>query len=965
MYALRALAVGGGAGLAAFALIATAVGPVASLWLAVPAWLAVAGAGAAGTWWALREAREIRGPGAARLLSAVRPELASATRSAVELDGDARARELAPDLVAAHAARVQASLAQVPVQVVVPWTRLRHPAVAGGAAAAILAVAMLGLSDRSASGAYALLHPSQEDADGLRVAAVVSQMDARLVYPDYLERSPVALTDVSRLEAPLGTTVEVAVEPRIAATAGVLAVGDARVRLTPQPDGWLRGSFVVREDAEMRIRLEDGDGTWLRDPVSRHVRALADQVPSVALIEPAVDRVVELREEISVSFEAHDDVALESVDLVVRTTDGREVRRRLADYPEHREAQASGTTSIVAASFSARPGDDLVVWLEARDTDQVSGPNVGKSAERRLTVASEATRRAEELADLRAVLNAGLDALADRLENGVPPEAGAAQQRWERVQPSTDAFAVKLDDLAMQLRDRPASEHDVYEEMSVRVERLLTREARLHRGRIASASSRRQADDALVQELENDSLLLADLLGRAQIEDAAAIARELDDLRRQMTSLLEELRRADSPEARQALMAAINRAQARMRELMERMASMAREVPQDFINTDAIPQREASDALESLREAVERGDLDAAERQLAELERQIDTIAQALGGGMDQFTQARFGPRERALAEALDQLAGLEAEQQQLARRSSDVRREAAERALAETGAANDEAARRLSREAGQIRQALEQMAQGGAPMDSEAFERAQQRMRDVEDALSTGDLGEARRMAQEASGDVEDLARDLDLSALMFPGVEGDTAEAAREARQAADDLRGLRRDIDQAIPRVGDFVGEGHGRQMREDAERQGEVGDAAKRLAERFRESPDGTPLSPEAADAIEQARETMQQAEQSLERRDPIDASRAQEEAARRLTELREQLERQQQQQSQGGGGGNQGGEGALDFREPVRIPGAEEFSGPMERRRRLLDAMREGAPDGYEESVRRYYEELLR
>jgi hypothetical protein len=32
---------------------------------------------------------------------------------------------------------------------------------------------------------------------------------------------------------------------------------------------------------------------------------------------------------------------------------------------------------------------------------------------------------------------------------------------------------------------------------------------------------------------------------------------------------------------------------------------------------------------------------------------------------------------------------------------------------------------------------------------------------------------------------------------------------------------------------------------------------------------------------------------------------------------------------------------------------------------MEMRRRLLDAMREGAPSGYEDAVRRYYEELLR
>jgi DNA-binding FadR family transcriptional regulator len=49
----------------------------------------------------------------------------------------------------------------------------------------------------------------------------------------------------------------------------------------------------------------------------------------------------------------------------------------------------------------------------------------------------------------------------------------------------------------------------------------------------------------------------------------------------------------------------------------------------------------------------------------------------------------------------------------------------------------------------------------------------------------------------------------------------------------------------------------------------------------------------------------------------------------------------------------------------DMNRRVRIPGADEHQGPMELRRQVLDAMREGAPDGYEESVRRYYEGLLR
>ena len=45
--------------------------------------------------------------------------------------------------------------------------------------------------------------------------------------------------------------------------------------------------------------------------------------------------------------------------------------------------------------------------------------------------------------------------------------------------------------------------------------------------------------------------------------------------------------------------------------------------------------------------------------------------------------------------------------------------------------------------------------------------------------------------------------------------------------------------------------------------------------------------------------------------------------------------------------------------------PVRIPRADEFSGPMQMRRRLLDAMREAPPPEYEGAVGRYYEELLR
>ncbi|MBW2463866.1 MAG: hypothetical protein JRH11_19605, partial [Deltaproteobacteria bacterium] len=460
---------------------------------------------------------------------------------------------------------------------------------------------------------------------------------------------------------------------------------------------------------------------------------------------------------------------------------------------------------------------------------------------------------------------------------------------------------------------------------------------------------------------------LADSLSRAQLEDAAAITRELEALRREMVSLLSELRRADSPEARAALLAAIARAQQRMEELAARLAAMSEDVPSDFVNTDALPSEEAKDALTSLAEAVAAGDLDAAEAQLRELERRIDQIAAMLGGGMEGFMEERFGPRERAMAEALDALAGLEAEQGQLARNSADVRRGAAERALEEGGGATQDEAARLGRHAREVGEALDAVAEGARGVaDGDALERARQRVRDVADALETEDLGEARRMANEAALDVEDLSRDLEISALMFPGRDGQTAAAAGRARAAAEDLGDLRHELDRAIPRVSEFVDERGRRQMRDDVSVQNRAMSAAEALAEQFEDGPEGSPLSPDAARGLREARDAMERGRAGLGQGDPIEASRAQEEAARRLTELREELEQEQQEQSGGGSGDNGGGESsAPDFREAVQIPGAEEFEGPMAHRRRLLDAMRGGAPRGYEESVRRYYEELLR
>lgn len=985
VHGLRGVGLSLGAGSVCFTLAAFVVGPVVPTVAAVAAWLAVGLAFAIALSFALRPARALLGAGAARLLEHRDPSLASMARSAIELSATPSG---APELIAAHLREVESRITKIPPASVTPWAQLRSPIVLGVVLSGITALALTLASDRATAGAFALLHPGARDVGGVHLADVVTDVRTELAFPTYLARDAETFDAPTTLTAPRGTTVHWSARARLPLSRATLDVAGTRVPLELDGERW-SARFVVRESGALRVDVRDDEGRPLRDALARAVHAVVDLSPEIAWTEPALESAIALDEPVVQGFVAVDDHRLSELWLVIDAGGGALDRRSIAhpDGPSH-----PGVVRLSAVELDARPGDTISYWIEASDLDDVSGPNVGRSETRVLRVASESTERAEALADLEGARDAGLDALADRLElpwTAEPPAATPAgttadpegpaaraardeettRARHRATSTSSTAFAERLAALGREPLDgfdAGVVDPSVLAAMARRLGRSLAEEARAYGPRLGPEAARRASDEALVTLLEEQTLFLDDLLARARIDDAASIARELDALRREMTSLLAELRRTDSPEARAALLAALRRAQARAAELAQRIAAMGNDVPSEFLNTDALPQRETQDALRAMQDAIENDDLDAAERALADLERQIEAMAGALSGAEGELADARFGPRERAMAEAMDALAGLETEQRGLAERSEGLRRDAAERALEAAGAAAAEAARGLAERAGRARDALDAIPEDAlGPYDREMLDRVRQRLTDVEDTLRAGDLGEARRMAAEAHADATGLARDLELSALMFAGRDGQVAAAARNAQRASQSTRELSERLEDVLPRLGEHLAEEERQQLRGDAPRQNATGEAAQRLAEAFRAEPDGQPLSPESAEAVDEARTAMDRARRALEQGEPVEATRAQQEAARRLTELREELERQSEPPPDGGGGGGGGAEGRPSNGRRVEIPGQSDGSELADRRRRVLDGMRRTAPRGYEESVRRYYEELLR
>jgi hypothetical protein len=958
--AARDLLAAGAAAAAATAVVSWLLGPTPPTAAVVLAWCCIGVAGAAPVFLRRRRDPSVEGGAAAGLLAARAPDLVSSARTARELEAG-----LAPtssqSLAAAHRAYVLAELAAHPPSRVVPLSALAARTNLLALVIALVSVALLAGSASVRAGAYALTHPGARSRDGHRVASIVRIDRVRIVPPEYAGQPPQDLAPASRIGAMRGTVIELAVSPLSRAlTALELRFDDGRrlpVRLDGDSPGLVR--FLASASATARFVASSAEGP-IEDPATLAVDLFEDRAPTVHLSEPAGDLEVDFGDMVVLVADAEDDVRLERLEIVLTGVDGRETRHPFTPSAELPRA-ASGLVPVLIEELHAEPGDVITVHAEARDTDDVSGPHVSRSATRSLRLRSQADAAEEALSTIEAMRDAALELLADRIEVAVPEDAAEGDARLEALGGKTESLLDALTSagngaLGEAVR---ATDRGVYLAIARRLATALERERRAYRGR--EPERRRDENDEAIRELEGDVLTLSALLLRARADDAAAIARELESLRRRMASLLAELRRARTPEAMRELMATIARAQRRVEELRARMARMGEGSPREFENLSEEEVEQTEQALSRMEEALEGDDLDAAARALTGLEQQIDMLARALGQSQEAVAEERFGERERALADVIDRLMSLEAEQRELAARTSSARTSAAERAVAAEAERARAAAANLQDDARSAARALDEVeGRGLASSEREALEAARQRLRDVEAALGTGDLGEARRMAAEASGTLSDLWRGLDLDAMMFPGHDGRLGESARAARDAERRASALERAIEGAIPDLGRHLDEAERAQLRADASRQASAREATSQLEARLERLPMG-PTGAEIAAGLHEAASQMETAEEGLRGEDAPGAARAQDDAARRLTEVRRRIEMEQQSQSGGGGDGSE----STVSREAVVIPGAGAFETPMEQRRRVLDAMGDPAPGGYEEAIRRYYEGLLR
>ena len=716
-------------------------------------------------------------------------------------------------------------------------------------------------------------------------------------------------------------------------------------------DGRWHGTVVVDAPSTLRL-LGEAPGSQLRS-APLQVEIEADAPPEIDLLPLAAhERDVSELDRVDLRFRARDDFGLTDLTLIFVAPGGEPTRLPLGRAPAAtRQWSHRATWDLAGVSLADR--EALEYWLEIRDNDPGYGPDgpldppgkIAESARMRLSVRDREGLHATNIGDLQALRDAALDHLAHRLLTNAFERGSPALRAVDDARALHHEAAALLATLAALIdrltTDTLTRERDVAGLIAIhrRLFALHREEAEAHQrlppGAEHGASARVQALQAVlagihprqIQQLEDELIRLDDLVDNLHIDRIEILADRLQAAQQRLVELLERLRAGDrSAEAEIAPLQ--QRIREYLRKIAEARAKLQKEVGHDFMNLDALRNIQAQIDHQDLSERLRRGDIDGAIEEARGALDQLRQLRQTVLDRQADPAHSRLTPEERAKMSLLRELSRIQDAERGLHGESRDVHqlwRTAARAAAPPPDAAaqrrridgisrgveaiNDARLGREGRRA--LEDAQESLRRAGAATDPlDAYEAAEAAARSLRAALASAEPGAPEAKALRPLADrAERLASDL-RGALPRPAEAFDDPARAR---------------LDELARRQGALRERSAALLTSEEAKHLPEAGEAALRGAIASMEGSRGGLDARESAEALDRQADALQAIQRA------IDSLRAATPPPR------------------GGASG----------------PSSMESERDRSLRDDLLDAMRERAPDGFAEPVKRYYEELLR
>jgi hypothetical protein len=879
-------------------------------------------------------------------------------RELPRLDQDHR---LSGDLVRALGAGVAARVKDVDVHKLVDVRPERRRALRQIVPMALVWMVLLLVRPGLLTRGFRELASDSDERLATSAEPIVGDVRVELVYPAYTGLPSRSIAGLSgQLLAMPGTVVKIEARALMPARGAAELIvsedgGGVTHRAVSVEGQQLKTSFTVKHSGSFRFIL-GGGMRRLREPNEHRVEIDPDRAPRVDLYTPGDPLELAGPRRIELAYSLDDDYGLGDGDLVWQVNDGPEARKTV--LPKQAGRAASGKLEWDLGELDLQAGARVAYHLEARDNDDVLGPNVGKSRTFSLIVSSPREKHEKSVASEEQLLEATIRQLADRLElkdllESLPPIHNHAEALLVLLaQAEQAAQADKPDsDVKKQLAD-----------MHARLAKLVREEeTQLTEARRRKKPHGLEAGNAkLVTELERDVILIDDLLGKQRLEELLRVGDEMTQARDRLKQLLAQYKKTRSEALKKEIEREMRELQRKLAELRERASKLASDLPDQFLNRDAMGKNDMGSQLDKMKQMLEKGDVDGAMAELDRLSSSLDKMMASMEGDLRDYRRDRFTEEEKKLAELEDKLSDLEHDEKQLQNETEAIRQRTRAEAQRQMRDKIEPFQKRAREKVAQLKKHLNDVEKPTLSVwEQEELQRVRQRANELERLLEEADLDEARDAARSVENALRGLGGDLgDDESRAWRGAKPSLKKSREHVEEGSKLAKQVADELDDLTPRPDQLMSQDDQKRMPEMAQRQKATRQRAGELQREIDQMmKPGGHLPQKLPDGIREAGQHMERAEGKLRQHDPRDARGEEDEALQQLGQMKQQLQEQRRPREQMAGGQRD--------KEPVKIPGADEYKAPREFRQDLLEAMKRAAPPEYKDQVKRYYEELVK
>jgi hypothetical protein len=241
----------------------------------------------------------------------------------------------------------------------------------------------------------------------------LKDLSIRLIAPAYTGKGPETLAPgLTQVRALEGTVIELTALANKPIERAALHLGEASASEGVAFDSTrtkLSTKFTVGESVPFFFELHDTEGFRNREATRYEIRSSRDEAPRVVIDEPANDRDVPANATVPVRFAVDDDYGIHSARLIYKVASGGSEPTKdeaLVLWEAKGNAEAGPVKHQEVpydwnlAPMKLAPGSIITFHADARDFDDLKGPNLGKSRELRLRIVSDEDA-ARELDDQR------------------------------------------------------------------------------------------------------------------------------------------------------------------------------------------------------------------------------------------------------------------------------------------------------------------------------------------------------------------------------------------------------------------------------------------------------------------------------------------------------------------------------------------------------------------------------------